>query len=344
MKPLPDRLPDLSDFLRLTSSDVPGRVASLVADALGSRAALLLLDIDGLYLHPTSVYPTRGTEQRLMGVSVPLAGEREHTLSEVVFDQKSLTISREQWSGFTPLGGEHLAVAPVKMADQIVGALLVGSDEPLDEERLRALEFMGDQAGAALVTAERYSDGVWRTRRRSKPSVAAQVQEDLLPLREQYLPHLSVAGRIEPAYDVGGDWFDYALVNGGLFVAVADVSGKGLEAEHLASTAFWALRSARRGGEDLPGIASAVGGVLEKVASPEKFITMILALIDPAAREMELLNAGHPSPLVIPADADVRTLNSWRGRMLACDSPPGPRTDRRTDPAPAPTLRSVAGN
>ena len=139
MKPLPDRLPDLSDFLRLTSSDVPGRVASLVADALGSRAALLLLDIDGLYLHPTSVYPTRGTEQRLMGVSVPLAGEREHTLSEVVFDQKSLTISREQWSGFTPLGGEHLAVAPVKMADQIVGALLVGSDEPLDEERLRAL-------------------------------------------------------------------------------------------------------------------------------------------------------------------------------------------------------------
>ena len=213
-------------------------------------------------------------------------------------------MSREEWSGVRPLEDEHLTIVPVKMADQIVGVLIAGTPEPLDEERLRALEFMGDQAGAALVTAERYSDAVWRARRRSKPSVAAQVQEDLLPLREQYLPHLSMAGKIEPAYDVGGDWFDYALIDGGLFVAVADVSGKGLEAEHLASTAFGALRSARRAGEGLGGIGSAVGGVLEKVASPEKFVTMVLALIDPAAHEMELLNAGHPAPLLIPAMAE----------------------------------------
>lgn len=304
MELLPDRLPNLSDFLRLSSSEVLKEITRLVAEAFGGQAALLLLDIDGLYLHPTAIYPARIQEQELLDVSVPLMETDEHTLSRAVFDRQTLTLSKEEWTGVVPMEGENLAVVPVRMADQAVGVLLAGYPEPFTAEQLRALEFMGDQAGAALVTAERYSDPVWRARRRGDPSLAAQIQEDLLPLQEQYTSRFSMAGRIEPAYNIGGDWFDYALTEGALFIAVADVSGKGLAAEHLANTGFGAVRRARRARQSLPGIASETARVFEEVAPVGQFVTMLLAQIDAESGRMELLHAGHPAPMLIPADID----------------------------------------
>jgi serine phosphatase RsbU (regulator of sigma subunit) len=305
MTPTPDSgLPSLSDFLQLSSSDVFGEITRLVAEAFGGQAALSLLDIDGLHLHPTAIYPARIEEQALMGVGVSFMETDEHTLSRAVFGGQLLTMHREAWKGIAPVDGEHLAVVPVRMADQVIGVLLAGHSEPFTDGGLRSLEFMGQQAGAALMTAERFSDPVWRARRRQEPSLASQIQEDLLPLQEQYTPKFSMAGRIEPAYEIGGDWFDYALTDSRMFVAVADVSGKGIRAEHLANTAFGAVRRARRGRRSLPGIASEVGRLLEEVAHSGQFVTMLLAEIDAGTNRMELLHAGHPAPIVIPADPE----------------------------------------
>lgn len=87
-------------------------------------------------------------------------------------------------------------------------------------------------------------------------------------------------------------------------MVVADVSGKGLSAEHLANTTFGAVRKARREREGLPQIAAAAHRALEEISSPGQFATMLLVQIDQQTGEMELLNAGHPAPIVVPADPD----------------------------------------
>jgi GAF domain-containing protein len=206
----PDRLPDLSDFLSSASPDVPDGITRRVSETFEAQVALLLLDIDGLWVHPTAIHPgpagERDTEEgEPLGVSVPLVKLRNHTLSRAIFERRSLTLHREEWAGSVPMAGEYLATVPMKMADEMVGVLSVASDEQFAEETVRALEYVAAQAGAALGIAERYSDSVWRARRRIKPSLAAQVQHDLLPPQEQYTERLSMAGRIEPAYDIGGD-------------------------------------------------------------------------------------------------------------------------------------------
>lgn len=316
MNPLPDSLPDLSEFLSSASPDVPEGIARRVSESFGGQTALLLLDVDGLYVHPTAIYPESG-EQELLGVSVPLMEPGDHTLSRAIFDRKILTLHREEWTGVIPMDGEHLAVTPVKMADEMVGVLLVASEEPFSDETLRALEYVAAQAGAALGIAERYSDFVWRARRRIQPSIAAQVQHELLPPQEQYTERVSMAGRIGPAYDIGGDFYDYALTDGRMFVAVADVSGKGLAAEHLATTVFGAVRKARREREELPRIAAAADRALRDISEAGQFTTMILAHIDLETREMELLNAGHPAPMLVPDDPG---------------QPPAPLTTSRRNP------------
>ena len=185
MKPLPDGLLGLSQFLSFASPDVPGGIARRVSETFGGQTALLLLDIDGLYVHPTVIHPEPVEEQKLFGVSVPLMQSGEHTLSQAIFDRNTLTIYRDEWQGTAPVSGEYLALVPVQMADEMVGLIIVGAEQPFADEELCALEYVAAQAGAALGIAERYSDSVWRARRRIEPSLAAQVQHDLLPPQEQ---------------------------------------------------------------------------------------------------------------------------------------------------------------
>jgi serine phosphatase RsbU (regulator of sigma subunit) len=59
-------------------------------------------------------------------------------------------------------------------------------------------------------------------------------------------PEYAVAGALEPAYEVGGDTFDYAAQPEALTVSVTDAMGHGLQAALLAGLAVAALRNARR--------------------------------------------------------------------------------------------------
>ena len=81
-------------------------------------------------------------------------------------------------------------------------------------------------------------------------SLAASMQWELLPLVLN-LPDVSVAGMLEPAYDVGGDAFDYA-VNGPIVeVAIFDAMGHGVRSAMVAALTVGAYRHARREGSTL---------------------------------------------------------------------------------------------
>ena len=97
--------------------------------------------------------------------------------------------------------------------------LLEGSDRTgvvavtlpeLDDDRLRACEELGLLAGYLIAAQARCTDVYNLHRRRHAMSLAASMQWDLLPPLVLRTDTVSVAGIVEPAYDVGGDCFDYA--------------------------------------------------------------------------------------------------------------------------------------
>ncbi len=67
-------------------------------------------------------------------------------------------------------------------------------------------------------------------------------------------PRVAVAGVLEPAYDVAGDSFDYALNGGTFHLAVTDAMGHGLDAATMATVAIGAYQHARRISVDPPEI------------------------------------------------------------------------------------------
>ena len=100
--------------------------------------------------------------------------------------------------------------------------------------------------GHVLTGARRYTDRFEMLRRRRELGLAAEIQWELLPSLAFELPAFSIAGTVEPAYEIGGDNFDYAISAHRLTVSVSDAVGHGIRAALLASLAVTAMRNARR--------------------------------------------------------------------------------------------------
>jgi serine phosphatase RsbU (regulator of sigma subunit) len=111
-------------------------------------------------------------------------------------------------------------------------------------------------------------------------------------------PDVALAGALEPAYEVGGDSFDYALDGHTLHVAVFDAMGHGLEAATMATVLIAAYRHGRVNGNPLTDIYAEMDDVLA-AAYPGRFATAQLGRLDTTTGLLTWINAGHPAALLV---------------------------------------------
>jgi serine phosphatase RsbU (regulator of sigma subunit) len=150
-----------------------------------------------------------------------------------------------------------------------------------------------------LTGARRFTDRFEMLRRRRELGLAAEIQWKLLPSLAFELPAFSIAGTVEPAYEIGGDNFDYALSAHGLTVAVSDAAGHGLRAALLASLSCTAMRNARRAHSSIVEQAAAANRhLVEQFPGPD-FVTGLVVELDVDSGSGTMLNAGHPPPLLV---------------------------------------------
>jgi phosphoserine phosphatase RsbU/P len=159
-------------------------------------------------------------------------------------------------------------------------------------------------ANSALRTAAQ--------RRVSQVRAVARVAQSAI-LRE--VPATVTAGRLASRYvsaspeaRVGGDLLDVVAGPGHPRWLIGDTRGKGLPAVRLASVAMTSFRDAcAQPGLELPEIARAVDGSVTRAAGEEDFVTAVFAELDPHGW-LQLVVCGHPPPLRLTADGDLRAL------------------------------------
>jgi len=124
---------------------------------------------------------------------------------------------------------------------------------------------------------------------------AHQVQAQLVPLHLPTMPHFHFEAAYLAASEVGGDFYQvFPQSDGGVLVAIGDVSGKGLKAAMLGSQVVGALRSLAQ--ENLPPSQILARLNRQLVASSDGgFVTCSIARID-ANGETTIANAGHLAP------------------------------------------------
>jgi serine phosphatase RsbU (regulator of sigma subunit) len=188
-----------------------------------------------------------------------------------------------------------------------VGVMALTLDAVDDNDR-RLLRRLAGLVADMLVTKHSYTDQFFLARRREPMSVAAEIQWSLLPPLAMSIPQVAVAGILEPAYNVAGDSFDYALNEDILHVAMVDAMGHGLDAATMATVAVGAYRHARRADIGLSEIYAFMDRAIAEQFGPDHFVTAQMMRLNIATGHLQWVNAGHPAPLLIRDHRVVRQL------------------------------------
>jgi serine phosphatase RsbU (regulator of sigma subunit) len=193
-----------------------------------------------------------------------------------------------------------LVYLPVSVRTERLGVLAVTM--PGDDVSREVMEILDDVTrvlGHVLTGARRYTDRFEMLRRRRELGLAAEIQWELLPSLAFELPRFSIAGTLEPAYEIGGDNFDYAVSAQRLTVAISDAAGHGLRAALLASLACTAMRNIRRAHCTIVDQADAANRHLVDQFPGPDFVTGLVIELDVETGAGTILNAGHPPPLLM---------------------------------------------
>lgn len=191
---------------------------------------------------------------------------------------------------------------PLWLRGRITGLLLcVGAPiTPLDD--------IAKQGAAALELVNDYTDVIEAARRRKPPTPAAEIQQNLLPPRIARIAGAQLAGGILPAYEVGGDWFDFVENRDGAWLAIADASGNGPTAAGLGAAALGALRAARRSGYDLEQALQATHETVRRLGNPEFYVTALIARWRAPTSTFTWVNCGHPHAYLADAEGNFSEL------------------------------------
>ncbi|EXU66524.1 phosphatase [Streptomyces sp. PRh5] len=198
---------------------------------------------------------------------------------------------------------------PLLDGSDVVGVLAVTLSTVDDDDR-RLLRRLSGLIADMLVTKNSYTDQFFRARRREPMTLAAEIQWSLLPPLTMLTPQVAVAGILEPAYNVAGDSFDYALNDNILHVAIIDAMGHGLDAAVLATVAIGAYRHARRADVGLAELYMFMDTAIDEQFGPDHFVTAQMMRLDIGTGHLQWVNAGHPAPLLIRDHRVVQALES----------------------------------
>ncbi|MBP0458059.1 PP2C family protein-serine/threonine phosphatase [Streptomyces montanisoli] len=208
-----------------------------------------------------------------------------------------------------PLDGAVRVYLPLLDGSDQVGVMIVTLDDIDDDER-RLLRRLAGLVADMIVTKDAYTDQFFVARRRAPMDVAAEIQWSLLPPLSMIVPQVEVAGILEPAYNVAGDSFDYALNDDVLHVAMIDAMGHGLDAATMATVAIGAYRHARRADTELAQIYAFMDQAIGEQFGPDHFVTAQMMCLDITTGQLQWVNAGHPAPLLIRDRAVLDRLES----------------------------------
>ncbi len=169
-------------------------------------------------------------------------------------------------------------------------------------EDLHLLLGVASQASIALSNARLHRESLIVQRRTRDLEVAQQVQRALLPHALPDVPGYRFFAHYQAAQEVGGDYYDFVPLPGGrTAVLLGDVAGHGVAAA-LVMAKFGVEARVCLEAEPDPAVAvTRLNVQMMRAAMPEKFVTLALAVLDPVAHEVAVVNAGHPSPLLLRA-------------------------------------------
>ena len=200
--------------------------------------------------------------------------------------------------------------APVTDGVERIGVLSADvAAERVDEDARRRLRHLSSVVALLLLSKRSFSDSFARLVRTEPMNVAAEMQWNLMPPPAFAGHDITIGGLVEPAYEVGGDAFDYAIAGTVAHLAVFDAMGHDIRSGITANLAVATCRNSRRQGASLTEASHAVESMLTTHFGTSRYVTGIMANLDLHSGRLAWINRGHHPPLLIRGNRRVMELS-----------------------------------
>ncbi len=274
------------------------------------RGFVILKDPASGRLIPEAVKHRRAEQEETIRISRTIVNS-VMTAKEAILSADAASDSRfDMAESIVDFHIRSVMCAPlVDSTGQVLGVIQI---DTLDQrsrftrEDLDVLASVACQAAFSVENARLHEAALRQQALARELAVAHEVQRGFLPAKEPTVEDYEFFEFYDPAHELGGDYYDYIqLRDGRLAVVVADVSGKGIAASllmaKLSAETRYCLASETRVGEAI--------GQLNRVFCEsrweDRFVTLVLCVLDPVRNEVTVVNAGHMPPLLRRANGDV---------------------------------------
>ncbi|MEV7629546.1 PP2C family protein-serine/threonine phosphatase [Actinoplanes sp. NPDC089786] len=290
---------DLNDVLLAVEKAAPVDAVEAVTRTIGTNlnalwVSFLVADMSGRAL-VRLVHTTAGR--------VPDARRQDQDVALVMpFDggpqEQAL---RTQQVLVEPAGDRFVVRAPVTQRGEAIGLLEIALPSAPDETTVRQVSRAAHTLAFVVIANRRHTDLFEWGQRTTPFTLAAEIQRRLLP--EAFTceaDSFTLSAWLEPAASIGGDTFDYSLARDLLHLSITDAVGHGVDSAITATLCVGGLRNARRRGATLLEQAQAANqAVLDNTPAGSLFATGLLGRLSLSSGVLNVVNAGHPAPLLI---------------------------------------------
>ncbi len=285
----------------LDISEVLKRSLELEQDVVDAETgSILLLDAGGEYLEFAVALGDAANilkNHRIRvgeGISGYVAQTRAPLLIPDVRQDKRFLAYFDSKTGFQT---RSVLCVPIQTEDKLIGvaqAINRRDGEAFTEDDLVLFSAFAGTLGVAIENARIHKTLLDQEKIRQEITAARQVQESYLPRHFPDAAGYEFAGRLIPARQVSGDFYDaFRMPDGRVVILIGDVSGKGLPAALFMCRLLTEMRAALRHGQTISAALAAVNQQLCEQTTRGMFVTLIAFVLDTGRRKLIVANAGH---------------------------------------------------
>lgn len=266
------------------------------------RAFVMLEDSPGSgNLVPRAVKRKRESDQAEIQVS--------KTILNDVIGRKHAVLTRDAMADDRFLSGLSVAnfgirsmmCAPLLFQSEVLGVVYIDSLTfgTFAEADLELLSAIAGQSALAVGNARLHGELLGRQRLQQDLQLAERIQQSFLPKRVPRISGFEFSARWDPAYEVGGDFYDFIpLPSDRLGIVVGDVAGKGVAAALYMARLTRDMRYFALSEREPERVLRLLNAAVLETGQDDLFVTLLYAVLDIRSCKVSLANAGHMPAVV----------------------------------------------
>lgn len=218
--------------------------------------------------------------------------------------QKPILCDGEIETQYSPLFAMDIElIVPMQIKQKTKGLILLGHRNTGQKYSKSDIEFVASIGSLAIISIENsllFKEAIEKQKLEKDLEIAKKIQRNLLPSKLPKMKNFEIAAFNSAAKQVGGDYYDaIKLGDGKVLLAIADVSGKGVQAALLMANLQAFLQSISKQNKELVDASNLLNDLVSENTSDGRFITFFWGILNDENMNFESVNMGHNPPLLL---------------------------------------------